>query len=120
ARNIGDALEGEIVGRLHQDAGIGQGVADLRAFVEARPPDHAIGQAERDETLLELARLEAGAHEHGDLAQRLAGALQRFDLLADPARLLLAVPQPAELDALARLRRRPQRLAEAAAVVRDQ
>ena len=45
-------------------------VADLRALVEAQAADHAVGQAERDEALLELAGLEAGAHQDRDLAER--------------------------------------------------
>ncbi len=41
---------------------------------------------------LEFAGLKAGAHENGDLAQPLSFALQRLDLVADPACLLDAVP----------------------------
>ena len=92
---VDDALERQIVVGLHDDAQIGHGVADFLALVEARAADDAIGQAERDEPLLEFARLEAGAHQDGDLAQRVALALQRLDLLADRARFLLAVPHAA-------------------------
>jgi hypothetical protein len=46
-------------------------------------------------------------------------ALQRLDLVAGPARLLLGVPQPAHGDLVAGLSAGPQRLAEAAAVVGD-
>src|SRR5204863_8434624 len=46
-------------------------------------------------------------------------ALQRLDLVADPARLLLGIPQPAHGDLVAGLRAGPQRLAEPAAIMRD-
>ena len=77
------------------DAQIGQRVADFGALVEARAADHAIGQAERDEAVLELAHLERGAHQDGDLVERCSplAALQLLDLLADRARFLLANPR---------------------------
>ena len=120
ARRVVDALEGQVVVGLHGDAAIGQRVADLLALVEARPADHPVGQAHGDEAFLELARLEAGAHQDGDLAQRVLVALQRLDLLADRARLLVAVPHAAQRDALALLDLGPQRLAEPSLVVGDQ
>src|SRR5947207_10588596 len=46
-------------------------------------------------------------------------ALQRLDLVANPARLLLGIPQPAHRDLVAGIGTGPQGLAEAAAVVRD-
>ena len=46
-------------------------------------------------------------------------ALQGFDLVAGPARLLLSVPQPAHDDFFALLGAGPQGLAEPAAIVRD-
>ena len=63
------------------------------AFVEAQAADHAIGHAEQDQPLLEGAGLEAGAHQDGDLAQRVAVAAQRLDAFADHAGLLVGVPQ---------------------------
>ncbi len=104
ARHVDDALECQIVGRLMDEAEIGHGVADFLALVKARAADDAIGQAEREEPFLELARLEAGAHQDRDLAQRFAVPLQRLDLLADPARFLDAVAQ-----ARAARRARPRR-----------
>ncbi len=68
--HIDDALEGEIVGRRIDHAQIGERVADFGALVEARAADHAIGQAERDEAVFELAHLERGAHQDGDLVER--------------------------------------------------
>ena len=91
--HVDDALEGEIVGRRVDHAQIGQRVADFGALVEARAADHAIGQAERDEAVFELAHLERGAHQDRDLVERVAAALQLLDLLADRARLFLANPR---------------------------
>ena len=71
-RRVDDALEGEIVGRLVDQAQIGERVADFGALVEARAADHAIGQAERDEAIFELAHLERGAHQDRDLVERVA------------------------------------------------
>src|SRR3546814_15942208 len=87
-------------------------IADLHALVEARAADHAVRQAEGNEALLELAGLRAGAHQDGDLLQVvvLVARDQRLDLLADEARLGLAVPQAAQAELLALLVLGPQRL----------
>ena len=104
------------------DAEIGERVADLLALVEARAADDAVGQAERDEAVLEVAHLEAEARTRMAIsAERVALALQRLDLLADAARLLLAVPgagdgRPSRLGSSSV----QQRLAEAALVVGDE
>ena len=96
--HVDDALEGEVVGRLRDHAQIGERVADFRALVEARAADHAIGQAELDEAVFEFAHLERGAHQDGDLVERVVLAalarlaLQLLDLLADGARFFLRVP----------------------------
>ena len=120
ARRIVDSLEGEIVVVLDGDAAIGQRVADFLALVEARAADHAIGQAHGDEAFLELAGLEAGPHQDGDLRELVLVALQSLDLLADGAGFLVAVPDAAQRDALALLGVGPQRLSEAALIVRDE
>ena len=73
-RRVDDALEGEVVGRVHRGAEIGERVADLHALVEARAADHAVVQAERDEAVLELAHLVGGAHQDRHLVQRMAAA----------------------------------------------
>ena len=118
--HVDDALEGEVVGRRVDDAQIGQRVADLGALVEPRAADHPVGQAERDEAVFELAHLERGAHQDGDLVEDMAAALQLLDLLADRAGLFLAVPRAGDGDLLARHVLGAQRLAEPALVVRDQ
>ena len=62
---VDDPLEGEVVGRLGDQAEIGEGVADLGPLVEAEAADDLIGEADGDEALLELAGLELGADEDG-------------------------------------------------------
>ena len=66
---VDDALEGEVVGRLGDQAEVGEGVADLGALVEAEAADDLVGEADRDEALLELAGLELGADEDGDVVE---------------------------------------------------
>ena len=120
AWRIDDALEFEVVGRVERHLEIGGRVLDLLALIEARAADDAIGQAERDEAILEGAHLERGAHENGDLAQGMALPLELLDVLADDARLFLIVPAAFDHDLLALIAVGPKRLAEAALVVGDQ
>src|SRR6185369_7111761 len=61
-----------------------------------------------------------GTHQDGDGAETDALALQRLDLLADEAGLLVAVPQAAHGQLVALVLLGPQRLAEPPAVVRDE
>ena len=56
-RHVDDALEGEIVGGLVDDAQIGERIADFGALVEARAADDAIGHAERHEPIFDFAHL---------------------------------------------------------------
>ena len=120
-RRVDDALEGEVVGRVHGRAEIGERVADLHPLVEARAADDAIVQAERDEAVLELAHLVGGAHQDRHLVQRMPLPLQLLDVLADGARLLRGIPAGDDRDLLAHLRRvGEERLAEPAFVVGDQ
>ena len=119
-RHIDDALEGEIVGRRIDHPQIGQRVADFGAFIKPRAADHAIGQAERDETVLEFAHLERSAHQDGDLVERVAAALQLLDLLADGAGFLLGIPGAGHGDLLARHVVGAQRFSQPAFVVGDQ
>ena len=119
-RHIDDALEGEIVGRRIDHAQIGERIADFGAFVEARPADDPIGQPERDKAILEFAHLERGAHQDGDLVERMTGALQLLDLFADGAGFFFRVPRARDGDLLARHVVGAQRLAEPAFVMGDQ
>src|SRR5439155_20293079 len=102
-----------------------QRVADFLAFVEAGAAEHAIGQAERDEAIFELAHLKRGAHQDGDLVERVwiavpVVALELLDLLADRARLFLGIPARGDFDLLAWLVLGPQRLAEPTLVMGDE
>src|SRR5690349_5196070 len=117
---IDDAFEGEVVGGLADQAEVGDRIADLGALVEAEAADDLVGQADRDEALLELAGLELGADEDGDVVEREAAALHGLDVLADAARLLRAVPDADDLDLLAVAFVGPERLAEATGIVGDE
>ena len=123
---VDDALEGEIVGRLRDHAQIGERVADLHALVKPRPADDAIGQAELDEAVFEFAHLERGAHQNGDLVERMVLAalarlaLQALDLLADAAGFFFRVPGAGDGDLFAEHILGAQRLAEPAFVVGDE
>ena len=120
ARGVDDALEGEAVVGLVDHPQIGDGVADLQALVETRAADHPVGDAEGDEALLELAGLEAGANQDGDRIEGLAVRLHALHLVGDDPRFLLAVPNPAHGDLLAIIAARPQGLAQAPLVARDE
>src|SRR5439155_26256722 len=100
-RRIQDTLEGEVVGRLVDQTEIGERVADLLALIKARPANHAVWQCQGNEPLFELARLESGAHQDRDLAQPVTLALQRLNLLADPAGFIYSVPDRAHHDLVA-------------------
>ncbi len=63
---VDDAFERQVVGGLVDDAQIGERVADFGAFVEAETADDAVGEADLDEPVLELARLVLGADQNGD------------------------------------------------------
>ena len=123
--HIDDALESEIVGRRIDEAQISEPVADFGALVKSRATDDAIRQPERDEAVFEFAHLERGAHQDGDLVERvtlvrLTCALQLLDLLADGAGFLLGIPGAGHRDFFAELVLGAQRLAEPAFVMRDQ
>ena len=115
-----DAFEGEIVVRLGYAAQVGERVADFGALVEARAADHFVRQAHGDETLLELAHLERGAHEDRHIVERDPVPLRLFDRVADHARFLLAVPDAGDGRPFAHRRVGEQGLAEAALVMGDQ
>src|SRR5260370_5861016 len=95
-------------------------MADRGRLDDRRPADHAIRQAERYETILELAHLERGAHQNRHLVERVTRALELLDLLADRAGFFLGIPGAGNADLLARLVLGAQRLAEAAFIVRDE
>ena len=118
--DVDDPLEGEVVGRLGDDAQISERVADLGALVEAEAADDPVGQADGDEPVLELAGLELGADQDRALVEAAAAMLDRLQLLADPARLLGPVPDADHLDLVALALLGPQGLAEPPGILRDQ
>src|SRR5690606_13255899 len=119
--HVDDALEGEVVGIVGNNAQVGDGVADFAAFVELGAADDAVIDPEGDEALLELAHLVGSADEDGDVVEILALAMDLLDLLADLAGFLLAIPDRGDADLVAGLADIGlQRLAEAALVVGDE
>ena len=104
---------------MHQPE-VSDRVADLGALVEAEAADDLVGQADRDEALFELAGLELGADEDRDVLERTARAHVAFDVLADAARFLRAVPDADDSNLLALARIGPERLAEAPGVMGDE
>src|SRR3546814_15245250 len=102
-----------VVGGLVDEAQIGQRVTDFGAFVEAATADDAIGQADLDEAVFELAGLVLVADEDGHFVPRSAAAFDRFDLLAHAPRFLRPVPHAHGADLLAPVHVGPHRLAPA-------
>ena len=118
--HIDDALEGEVVVGRAITSQIGDGVPDFLALVEARAADHPIGQAERDEAVLEGAHLERGAHQDGDVVEAFAVLRCSCSMSSPIVRASSSPSQAAHGDLLARVVVGPQRLAEPALVVGDQ
>ena len=117
-------FKGQIILGRHREAEIGHRVADLGAFVETRPADDAVGQADGQEAVLEGPHLVAGADEDGHVfkahhRQAAPSGLQRLDLVADPAGFFLAIPMADQPQLFAALGRRPQRLAQTAGIGGD-
>src|SRR4051794_19296022 len=58
--NVDDPFKGEVVGRGLDQPQIGDGVADFSALIKTEAADDLVRQADRNEALLELTRLELG------------------------------------------------------------
>ena len=95
---VDDAFEGEVVGGLRDDTQIGERVADFLSLVKAEAADDAIGQADRDEAVFELAGLVLCADQDGDVVQVGAASLRRLDLVAESSHW----PLPTRSDAASR------------------
>ena len=67
--DIGDAFERQGVVGGGDDAQVSQRIADFGAFVEAKAADDLVGQADRNEAILESPRLELGADEDCHVVQ---------------------------------------------------
>src|SRR5450631_3669266 len=119
-RQIKDALECQIVGGLRDATQISQRVPDLGALVKSRAADHSVGQAERDEPLLEFAHLERRADQNGDLVKRMALALQLFDLFADHPGFFFRVPDAGDGWLFAQFAIGKECLAEPPLIMRDE
>ena len=77
---VDDALQRHAVGRVVDEAQIGQRVLDFLALVETRGADEFVADAAHDERFFQCAALRVGAIGHGEVA-RLEGA--RGDHLLD-------------------------------------
>src|SRR5262249_28226239 len=117
---VEDPLEGKVVGGLRGEPQIGECVANLRALIKPRATDHAVGQRNGNETLLELAHLERGAHKYRDLIERMAFAPQFFDFFADQPGFFLAIPDARHGSLFAQAAIGKKRLAEPSLVMRDE
>ena len=120
ARGVEDAAQRDLVGRIHQDAQVGERVLDLGTLVEAHPADHLVRGAHADEHLLEHPRLGVRAVEHRDVGgPRAALARQLADAVGDESRLVALVVGHEADDLLAVAGLRPQPLVLAAPVAGD-
>ena len=117
---IVDPLECQVVRRLGDDAQIGQCIAHFGALIEAETADDAVGHADGDEAVLDLAGLELRAHEDGASVEAGALAQQPLQLLAHPARFFRAIPDADDAQLVAAVPLGPQGLAQPLAIGRDQ
>src|SRR5262249_13985332 len=119
-RPVDDALEGQIVVALGDQAEIGHGIANLRALVEAWAADDAIGNAERKEAVLELAHLKTRAHQHRHFRIGMIVAMQLLRIGRDRARFFFGIPHTLYTNAITGIALGPQGLAEPALVRGDE
>ena len=110
-------LERQIVLGRYRQPEIGHRVADLLPLIKTRATDHPVRQPDGQKAILERPHLMAGPDQNGDVVQACRpqparAALQRLDLVTDPARLLLAIPMADQPQLLALGRLGPQRLAQ--------
>ena len=66
--NVEDPPHRHVIGGVGDGPEVGDGVADLPAFVEPHPADHPVGHPDADEHLLERPGLGVGPVEHRDVA----------------------------------------------------
>src|SRR3546814_9222994 len=96
-----------------------QRIADFGPLIEAEAAHDPVGQADRNEAVLELAGLELGADQDRAILRPAAAGDMRLDPFADEAGLFRAVPHAHDADFFAGLSLGPQGLAEPAAIVRN-
>src|SRR3546814_4821754 len=102
-RRVDDALEREVIVRLGDDPQIGQRIADFGPLIEAEAAHDPVGQADRNEAVLELAGLELGADQDRAILRPAAAGDMRLDPFADEAGLFRAVPHAPDPDFFAGL-----------------
>ena len=123
---VDNPLEGQIVVRLQNDAEIGEGVADFRAFVELRAADDLIGNGFGNKFFFKFAGLKSGAHQNRHVGVLRAVAQMIVDLVDDIAGFVFTVVVADNLDfgVVAVLRRRVfgdfEGFAQTAVVVADE
>ena len=119
-RAVDDAHERGLVLRVGEQPDVGEDVADLLAVEEALPADEHVRDALAAQLRLERPGLLLGAVQDGDVAvRRDAGTHAVAQVGDDEVRLLQLVLAGDDLGRRARAERRPQGLAVAARVVRD-
>ena len=95
---VDHAFKRQVIIRRADEAQIGHRIADLGALEEARAADHAVGNPQKNEPLLEGAHLPGRAHQHGAVIMPPAAAHPAFNVVCNQATLRLAVPEAAHLD----------------------
>ena len=118
---VDDAFKRQIIGGRHGQPEIGHRIADFHPFIESRPADHAVGQADGQKPVFKRAHLVAGAHQNRHTVQphrrhATGAALARLDFFTDPACFFLAVPMADQADLFTFLHGGEQRLAQPALV----
>ena len=116
---VDDALKGQIIIGADRQTKIGHSISDFHPLVKPGPANHTIGQTDGQKAILKSAHLMGGAHQNrhtieikGRLSPR--AALRRLDLLANPARLFLAIPMANQPQLFALFLFGPKRLAQTA------
>ncbi len=117
---VDHAQERAVVFRMGQQAQIGDRVLDFLAFEKAQSAVHAIRHARRKQRMFQHPRLRVGAVQERHVGERHALAVERLCLVDHEARLVLVGIGVEDADRLAFAFRRPQVLAEAVRVLRDQ
>ena len=119
-RKIHHAQERAVVLGTRDQAQISERVLDFHALEKAQAAVDAVGNAGREQRMLQNARLRVGAVEHADLAPRQAIAMERLDFLGQPVGLVAVGLRLVDAQRLAVPGGGPQVLAQALPVVGNQ
>ena len=118
-RDVDDAFQGNLIGRIDEHPQIGERVLHLAPVVVLEPTDHLVGDAVPDEQLFDDAALGIGPVEHRDVGQRDPALFETPDLLRDEGSLFVLVLRLEGHDRLPTAIVRPQPLRLPRLVVRD-